>query len=208
MATVEDIRKLLADQKLEIVNDITAKIDSIDGKLNTVIATVNDHGNSLDDHDVRIVRLENDLKAALVKQDDLINRSLRNNIVIRGLAGDESTWDETRIKVAELLGELDGNKSDAIYYASTIERAHRQGKKEEGKIRTIYARLYSSEQVKYYVKQARLARIDNKRLKYRVDHQYSEALQERRNTAMLKRREIVDSGDFVSALLIFQHDLS
>ena len=114
--SVNEIKELLANQKRDIVTEITAKIDPIDEKLNTVITNVNEHTVRLDDHETRVKQLEDDLKASLAKQDDLINRSLRNNIVIKGLAGDERDWDETRIRVAELLRELDGNKSDPNYY--------------------------------------------------------------------------------------------
>ena len=51
MASVDEIKKLLDIQKNAIVADITAKIDVVEGKLNAVIATVDDHVTQLGDHD-------------------------------------------------------------------------------------------------------------------------------------------------------------
>ena len=199
MADINAIKELLDQQKKDIVADITAKIDNIDDKLNGVIETVNKHTDQLNnDHEPRIKKLEEDLKKALDKQDDIINRSLRNNIVVKGLAGDEANWEDTRTRIGELFGKLDDNKRADDFYHGLIERAHRQGKKEEGKTRTVYARLYCSENVKLVVKQARLAKIKDKRYPIRIEHQYSEALQDRRNEAMLKRRELLDGGMYTN----------
>ena len=203
MATVEEIKGLLDQQKADIVAEITQKIDVVEGKLLGVIATVDDHVIQLGDHETRIKQLEDDLKKAIEKQEDIVNRSLRNNLVIKGLDGDEKTWDETRVKVAALLRQMDGEKRDSQFYQGIIERAHRQGKREDGKSRTIYARLFSSEDVKYFVKIARLLRVKDRRFGVVVDHQYSEALQQRRNLAMLKRRELVDGGEFSKVFVDF-----
>ena len=76
MATVEEIKGLLDQQKADIVAEITQKIDIVEGKLLGVIATVDDHVIQLGDHETRIKQLEDDLKKAIEKQEDIVNRSL------------------------------------------------------------------------------------------------------------------------------------
>ena len=123
--------------------------------------------------------------------------------------GDEKSWDDTKKIVAGVLAELD-NSNDGTKYENLIERAHRHGKTEQqntngdhysAKNRTIYARLYNSEDVKYFVKKARLLRVANKRYTINVEQQFTEKLKTRRNDAMLERRKLLDEKTITSGFL-------
>ena len=215
MASLEDIRALLFQQKQEIVSEITenihTQIENLTDRLDKLSNISNTHTNEIKsiENDVatsvgRIELLEKKIEALESKHDDLLNRNLRNNLVIKNMSGDEKTWEETKQVVAKLLAELDGGNPDsAPRYLSSIERAHRQGKKEEGKRRPIFARLFNSEDVKYFVKQARIRRVDDVRFSIGVDHQYSEPLMERRNAAKIYRRQLIDDKTIVKDFIDF-----
>ena len=215
MATLNEIRELLNDQKNEIIGTLTAKIDSLEVKLTEQQELINGHTTQLLDHETRLKRLEKDLKAVIEKQaktiaklDDQVNRSLRNNIVIRGLPGEEK-MEETKSLVAKLFSKLDNGKPNDKTFEMAIERAHRQGdqgdNQDEGKKRDgprhIVARLYCSEAVKHYEKQARLLRMADPNFHIQVSQQYSDAVTDRRNQAMIKRRELIDAGEINAAFL-------
>ena len=72
---------------------------------------------------------------------ELEDRHRRNNLrfmSIKEKSGAESeTWEESEAKVKVFPQEKLGSETDEI----TIERAHRIGKKEEGKRRTIIAKF-------------------------------------------------------------------
>ena len=68
---------------------------------------------------------------------ELEDRQRRNNLRFMGIKEksgvERETWEESKAKVKVFLQEILGLETDEI----TIDRAHRVGKKEEGKRRTI-----------------------------------------------------------------------
>ena len=77
----------------------------------------------------------NEIKSKLV---DLENRSRRNNLRFEGIAEeDEEDWNKCEEKNRKIVKE----KLDIDTDSSSIERAHRAGKKKDNKHRVIMARL-------------------------------------------------------------------
>ncbi|KAH9367722.1 hypothetical protein HPB48_011106 [Haemaphysalis longicornis] len=70
-------------------------------------------------------QLVDSMRNALLIQDDIENRSRRNNLLFFGLSdGGKETWDESEKKVIDLCAE----KSRVTVSSSAIEHAHRIGK--------------------------------------------------------------------------------
>ena len=206
MATLEQIRKLLQEQKTDIVTSISEKITALDDKITSLTTISNNHTTQLTSHETRLAILEKDMQLTIEKQEDQINRSLRNNIVLKNVEGDEKAWEETKLVVAKILCRLEGDDpQNADSYLSAIERAHRGKRSDQQRNRssprTIYARLYCSEDVKNYVDKARLLRIANKNFQITVEQQFSELVQKRRNTAKMKRKELVANKEIVSGFV-------
>ena len=86
----------------------------------------------------KLIEQNTDMKEQIAKLED---RHRRNNLQFMGIkekSGVESeTWEESETKVEVFLQEKLGLETDE----TTIERAHRIGKKEEGKRRTIIAKF-------------------------------------------------------------------
>ena len=73
---------------------------------------------------------------------DIENRSRRNNIRVEGVKeGDKEDWETSKRKLKKLLNDNLGLDAENI----TIERAHRTGKKINGKERVIVAKLLNYE---------------------------------------------------------------
>ena len=193
MATIEQIKQLLDEQKEEIVAEITGKLEArltdIDAKITTLTATSGEHTTNINSNTDRITQLENELKTLRDDLDDQVNRGMRNNIIIKGLPGKEDSA-ETKRKVVKILDELD-NCQEGRTYLHEIERAHRMGDGEKDG-RHIVVRVYNSELVKHFCKKARLLRMNDDSYKLNLEQQFSPTLTDRRNTAMLKRRELFE----------------
>ena len=131
------------------------------------------------------------IKALEDQIEDLTNRNMRNSIIIRGIAEDDKneTWETTKTKVAEFFQSL--HNEDTNTTKLRIERAHRGGNSKNNQPRTIFARLYCSEDVKMYHELTRKENVSNRNYPYKVDFHYSEKVNVRRNEALKKRRELL-----------------
>ena len=204
MATIADISKLLdekLDAKLDILRkEITADIEKriqakIDENAQNIFgntATIEGHSQQLEtlrkEHPAQVeeYRLKvEELSAQLKKQndelDDLTNRSMRGNIVIRGLPEDpKEDWSTTKNKLCDYLSSISSEPAQTIYYK--IDRAHRSGKRVTGKPRNIYANFTQSIDAKYYVEQSAKHNVKNKdnsndtsSSPVRIDHQFTKS---------------------------------
>ena len=97
-------------------------------------------------------RRDEQYRALIEKTEDLANRSLRKNIIIRGTnkPKEELKWEETRALAAKAIADLTGDTVDHIN--SLFERIHRGPKpkknSEQAKYpRKIFACLYDWKQV-------------------------------------------------------------
>ena len=214
MATIEEISALL-DKKLEelreqITIDIEKKFkEKIDENARIIagnVATIKGHAQELqtlkEQHRLKIEELETERKRQNEELDDQINRSMRGNIVVRGLPEDnKEDWSTTKSKLCDFLATLSTETPQVIY--QKLDRAHRSGKREEGKPRNIYANFVKSVDANYYVdqfvklsvKRSRSSLHNNNSKPIRVDHQYTKQLEERRNQAKIERRKLLDAKE-------------
>ena len=128
MCDVQELKTSLnfmgVDQR-EALNKINADVTIMKKDLsNTQLLNSNDR-NMVKQHSEKLVDLE--------------DRSRRSNLRIDGLRENEKeTWEETEIKVKHLFRNELGITEEV-----EVDRAHRVGRKEEGKVRTIVLRCHN-----------------------------------------------------------------
>ena len=229
-ATIEQISKLLdekLDAKLDVLRkEITADIEKklqakIDENTRNILgntASIEGHSQQFEnmekEHRAKVeeqrLEIEN-LTANLQKQndelDELANRTMRGNIVVRGLPEDpKEDWSATKNKLCDYLSSLTSESAQDIYYK--IDRAHRSGKRVKGKPRNVYANFTQSVDASYYVEQSAKhnmkSKANNKNNEMvRIDHQFTKSLEDRRNKAMIKRRELLDGKMIAKGHLVY-----
>ena len=124
--------------------------------------------------------------------DDQINRSLRTTLIIKGVNEEPNeSWEDTEnILVKMLARHL--SMHDEAQVAEMIERAHR-GKKSSTSNgpRHIFARFYSWKDSEYVQSKYLSLNKANPKMKIKVHQMYSKRVTERRNAALLKRRDLM-----------------
>ena len=208
--TIENVRKLL-DEKFEKIdeklsaqdiklNDLKTLSEGIDTKfielrksVNEVSDTVKVHSTKLDEHEERLLQLENEL-------DDQINRNMRNSLIFKGIpeVADES-WEQTKNSICNFSSKIYNTTESSI--CDRIERAHRRGKRINNHHRPIFARFYCSEDVKYYNDKIRHLCINKKNEGVTSNLQFSKRLKERRNTAMMERKRLKSNNEIISGYI-------
>ena len=136
--------------------------------------------------------------------EDLVNRNMRNNLIIKGI--NESENESVKDKVVHYLHSLDV-KGNADYLFNKIERAHRGSKKVEGQPRHIYIRFYSTEDVSHFHELARKTSARNKNNTIKVDFQFSANITARRNKAMVKCRDLLNVQKISAGYLVYSAKL-
>ena len=123
------------------------------------------------------------------------NRQLRKTLVVRGIPETETdkSWQETERLLCDKIAEtLDIEPSEA---ASMIDRCHRGGNpsyyNKANKPRPIFAAMFSWKSCEEIIWKAR-----SNRTMY-VDYKYGPITTKRRNLALQKRRELINSGEIV-----------
>ena len=124
-----------------IINKQAEKITNLEETLNIQDEIIIQHTRTLTKYEKRMSELEETI-------DDQINRNMRNNLVIKGIVEENNeSWSSTKSLVCDVLSRH--LQMDNTLTSNTIERAHRGGKKHPKKIRHIYMKLFSTEDVKY-----------------------------------------------------------
>lgn len=180
-----DQKLLVTDQKIATLNDrvevLETKLAGKDGELEVMRGEIN--------------KLKDDL-------DDQVNRGMRNNMILKGIpeqGGGEGVREDTRELVIENLISLNPAYShDEVN--NVIDRAHRGGKtnNNNNKPRNIYIKFTTSHVVDEYVLLAR-----KKKPNFRVEKQFSKPVTDRRNTAMMERRKLIDNKTITSGYVEF-----
>ena len=199
MATIEQIETLL-DKKLsafkkELLEDIEMKIQQNSMQIQTNASVINQHETIINDCKEKIKELEDAL-------DDQLNRSMRNNIVLKGVPEDDrEDWEATKSKVTDILVKLSGDSSASV--RGEIDRAHRGGARIPGKPRHIYANLSSSTRVDFYIKKNISENLQSRHYNIHIDRQYTKKLTERRNNALKKRKELLEAGEIKKGHIVY-----
>ena len=137
------------------------------------------------------------------KVEALTNRSLRKNVVIRGIPEDanEKTWEDTHNAVKNAFAEATGAPADN--YSDVFERIHRGKKsndpKKKDKPRPIFAVLYDWRHIQSLTDELRGAPPNN----IYIDQQYGVITTYRRNQAFKKRKSLKDSKTITGGFVKF-----
>ena len=130
---VENTNKRI-DDLIEKVSTITTSLEFTQGELKDLKAqtlSIADKTDNIDQICEKIDQLEK-------KTDDLENRSRRSNLCFDGILEDaKEKWEDTEKKLHNLLANTMNISTDEY----TIERAHRVGRKVDGKSRPIVAKF-------------------------------------------------------------------
>ena len=192
--------ELRNDLIMEISQEFKSAFKTIEDKLQQQDEKVEKLNCIIKQHDARITELE-------VKLDDQVNRSMRLNLILKGVPEKTSTiaqsetWEETKALVTDTLHQHTGGNKDGIF--NSIDRAHRGGKSYNGKPRNIYMKLFNTDDVKHYHELFRRACVADRNLKIKIDYQFSDRVQTRRNEAMKKRHQLLKDKQIISGYLLY-----
>ena len=206
------------DQRLNSVEKSMVQVNNNTININTVTGTVNT--NSSEIHDIRTelsaLSLETqsirdgmaEQKRVFVeKVEALTNRSLRKNVVIRGIPENpnEKTWEDTHNVVKNAIAEATGYDVDT--YENVFERIHR-GKKsndpnKKDKARPIFAVLYDWKHIQKLSDELRDAPPNN----IYIDQQYGAITTYRRNQAFKKRKLLKEAKTIAGGFVKFPSKL-
>ena len=127
------------------------------------------------------------------KVEERTNRQLRKTLVFRGITENDSekSWAETKKVLSSKIAALLNTSPDNA--GSLVDRCHRSGRKGLGRPRPIFAAMKFWEDCESIVWSAR------KKKTVLVDYKYGPLTTKRRNVALQKRREMLDSGELVQA---------
>lgn len=127
-----------------------------------------------------IIKITQDLNQAILKVDDLENRSRRNNLCFDGIPEDQNeTWIATEHKIKQVLTDYLDMKTEDF----SIERAHRVGKvksQADYKPRTVIAKFLSYKTREQILNKKKL--LKGKNIFIRED--FSDKIQEKRRELM------------------------
>ena len=139
----------------------------------------------------KLIQQNTEMKEQIAELED---RHRRNNLRFMGIkekSGVESeTWEESEAKVKVFLQEKMGLETDEI----TIERAHRIGKKEEGKRRTIIAKFLNYKQREKVLKKYKKLKLWEDHI--HINEDFSEYTVENRRILFKRAKEIRKRGEF------------
>ena len=189
------------------VHNNTININTVKGIANTNTADIVDVRSELS-----ALKLEtNSIREGMVEQkrafvekvEDLTNRSLRKNVIIRGIPEDanEKTWEDTHNVVKNAIAEATGAPADN--YSDVFERIHRGKKsndpKKKDKPWPIFAVLYDWKHIQSLSDELRDAPPNN----IYIDQQYGTITTYRRNMAFKKRKTLKDAKTITGGFVKF-----
>jgi len=130
---VENTNKRI-DDLIEKFSSITTSLEFTLEELKELKQTTQSLTSKVEDID----QIHDKIQQLEEKTDDLENRSRRSNLCFDGVLEDaKEKWDDTEKKLRNLLDNTMNISTDEY----TIERAHRVGKKVDGKSRTKVAKF-------------------------------------------------------------------
>ena len=143
----------------------------------------------------KLIQQNTEMKEQIAELED---RHRRNNLRFMGIkekSGVESeTWEESEAKVKVFLQEKMGLETDEI----TIERAHRIGKKEEGKRRTIIAKFLNYKQREKVLNKCKELKLWEDQIY--INEDFSEYTVEKRRILFKRPKEIRERGEFAKVV--------
>ena len=185
----ESFSMLWGAKIVENATNITANATAIDG-LATRIGALEEQKTTNDERKAEIIGKLNE------ELDDIKNRSMHTNLVLKGFPESGDAKEETRNLVIQHLAELGELSEEDV--DETLDRCHRGGRKDNtnNKPRNIYMNFTTSRHVDFYIHEAR-----KKQSPYKHERQYTKSVQERRNLAMMERKRLKGEGEIISGYL-------
>ena len=202
-----NVKALLDTQKNEILSSINTTLGNIQKDVlelktnantaNELISTNSQDILNLNQQMAQLTDANIDLQKTL---DDQINRNLRKTLIFKNVdetVGHQETWADTTQIIADLISRTSNENVDPNNIKASIERCHR-GKgnlSNQSKPRLIFVKFNKwkdSEHTKD---------LFRRNSKIRVEQMYSPAVTQRRNDAMIERRQLLDSKTIVSGYL-------
>ena len=184
----EDIRKLETSVENITNNPIASSL------LPTATTTDPATSKRIDELEQRLATAEEDL-------DDMRNRSMRGNLVFHGLLEEEDNDVTTKDLIANFLHAELGAQSPEVAKRQLV-RAHRSRKKNNERRtnpRPIFVKFARDDLADEYLKTSIDKRLTNRGLK--VTKQFTRKLQARINSALQRRRELVEAGEIVKGFV-------
>ena len=206
---------------MQNIGENKAAINLVSITANQANAQSNDNAASLAELQTRVTKLEEEKKTMSDTQDtqavqiatlqsrleDQTCRNARKSLIIRGIAktNDDEKWHETRTAVCEAFNKAFGLEKKEVN--NMIERIHRgmtsddDTRARDGKATqssTIHAQFYDWNDCERILK---LARANSKKSKIYIDQRYGPDTTWRRNQALLKRKELLETGAIYSGFV-------
>ena len=223
MATIQEIEKLL-DKKLVIHREQIMK--ELDDKWRTLVETnqknIAANTTSIEglegeieklktSCDRQISDLEQQLSQCVNELDEQVNRSMRGNVIIKGIPeveseGEKENWDATKSIVTEHIASLSNENPDAVF--RKLDRVHRGGKKDNDKPRHIYANFIYSTDASYYVDLSVKQWVNSHNKSepqptWRIEQQFSKKLTARRDQALLYRQKLLKKKEYAKCRVAY-----
>ena len=145
--------------------------------------------------DLHINKIETQLRGVLLELEDLRNRSMRSNLIFKGIPEEsKETWDDTSQLLAGFITENLNLPYSFDQMDMQISRAHRTNdtessrRKNKSEPRPIIAQFINW-RVAEEVRQKIIHLNSRNQLRVIVNQMFSKELTERRNNALIKRKE-------------------
>ena len=206
-----DRTALLAENATKRVQELEKELD----KTKTEVSVLKGENKRLKEKVNNVSSNQHSLEERI---EDRTNRQLRKTLVFRGIPEQPSTatdgaetathktesWQETKDLLADQISEICAlPKPDA---AAMLERAHRSAPNPRYKgtaSRPIYVALFDWNQSQLCIEKFRQHNITNKNSKISCEQKYGPITTQRRNQAMMMRKELKDSGEIVAGYVAF-----
>ena len=208
MATLDEIKALFDQQKLDLIQIFEQRFLCLQKEVDEAntcadearkLAEINANkvetlNTTIDDLQSKVATLENHL-------DEQSNRVMRSTVTLRNV---EKTKDETWEITKQLASEVIGFhlKQDARLIYNMIDVAHRGGGKENQNNNNgppnIFIKFKYRCDADLVLKDFSNLNQKNKTLKIRCEPKYTKALQDRRNSAMQKRRSLLEDKEITN----------
>ena len=127
--------------------------------------------------------------------DDQVNRSMRPNLIFKGLPESENEkWSDTTKSLATYLNKVNPNRS-IREVEQLIDRCHRGGqRRSDAKPRTIFAKFVDWKSADQIKKEIIVFNKKNDVADITVSPQYSPKVTEQMNHALKRRKDLTNSG--------------
>ena len=176
----------------ESVNTLLDRVKSLESALESALSALSEKQSMRTEDVLSHSEVVKRMVAVEEKLEERTNRQLRKTLVFRGIkqeAAERSWKDCEEVLAKEIASTLEIDCKDA---RNMIDRCHRGGNpeyfKKQNKARPIYAALHEWKVCEDIIYQARRKRT------IFVDYKYGPMTTRRRNLALKRRRELLNSG--------------